>query len=82
METREQRRHLAVKLAAVALTTVLTWTLLRPHLVITDGTPEATDPFTPFAVSVVNLILAALAWGTASAGLWCWRALRRPAAQR
>lgn len=76
MTTHERRFDLVVKLAIAGLVTVLTWTLLRPHLVITDGVPEATDPFTPFAVGVVNLILVAMAWGIASVGLWLRRARR------
>ncbi len=57
-----------IKLALAAGVTALTWTVLRPHLVITDGTPKATDPFTWQAVAVVNLVLVLLSWGVASAG--------------
>jgi len=50
-----------VYLAVVAIASILTWTVVRPHLVITDGVPTATDPFTPFGVFMVNVVLAAAA---------------------
>lgn len=45
-----------------ALVSGLTWTLIRPQLVLTDGVPGASDPFTPFGVALVNLLLVVGAW--------------------
>jgi len=42
--------------------TVITWTSLRPYLVITDGVDTATDPFTPFGVCLVNAVLVLVGW--------------------
>ncbi len=48
--------------------TALTWTALRPYLVITDGMPKATDPLTPLGVAIVNAILLSLGWLTLGLG--------------
>ena len=53
-----RRTWLFVYLAVIAIASILTWTIVRPHLVITDGVPTATDPFTPFGVLLVNVVLA------------------------
>lgn len=44
------------------LVTALTWTVVRPHLVITDGSPHATDPFAPPGVGLANAGFVALGW--------------------
>ncbi len=56
--------------------TALTWTALRPYLVITDGAPTATDPFTPLGVAIVNAILLGLGWLTLGVGWLAARLLR------
>ncbi len=45
-----------------ALVSGLTWTLIRPQLVLTDGVPSASDPFTPLGVALVNVLLVVGAW--------------------
>jgi hypothetical protein len=52
---------IAYALVAV-LVSGLTWTLIRPQLVLTDGVPSATDPFTPLGVALVNVLLVVGAW--------------------
>jgi hypothetical protein len=56
--------------------TALTWTALRPYLVITDGAPLATDPFTPLGVAIVNAILLGLGWLTLGVGWLAAQLLR------
>lgn len=66
---REARRRgwFAAYAISGALISVATWTVLRPHLVITDGVPEATDPLTPLGVALVNLLLLAVVWALVGA---------------
>jgi len=45
-----------------ATATIATWTVLRPYLVLTDGTPDATDPMSPTGVLVVNALLVFVIW--------------------
>lgn len=54
------RWPLAYALAALVATT-LTWTVLRPHLYLTDGIETARDPFTPLGVALVNAFLVTVA---------------------
>lgn len=53
--------------------TALIWTVIRPYLVITDGIPTATDPFTPFGVFLVNLLLVALSCAAVGAVPLLWK---------
>ena len=55
------------------LITLITWTWLRRFLVITDGAPEATDPFTPFGVSLVNAVLVLVGWLAWTVLFFFWR---------
>jgi hypothetical protein len=65
--------YLAVGLGA----TILTWTVIRPYLVITDGVPTATDPLTPFGVCLVNLVFVAVAWAVVGIVHLLWTVGRR-----
>ena len=71
------RVWLIVFLAVGAVVSALTWTVLRPHLYLTDGVPTATDPFTPFGVLLVNFVLVAAAWGALGVIALFWKLARR-----
>ena len=72
-ESRARNAWLIAGIVMSVVITALTWTVLRPYLVITDGVPTATDPFTPFGVAIVNAILLGLGWLTLS---FSWLALQ------